>query len=153
MSLQDEKDLTINPTTRSVVDLIGFKNLALLSIEHAYKILNIAKDAERSSLQKIIGIDAAKKFSAVYGGMQYPVPFYPGLVYQVLDLWAQGWGEYRISYTVRVSRSKTARIIENYINLQGCFLKDEFFCLKDLGLSKKEGEKRRLDQKAGEAQP
>lgn len=116
----DNLDLSDTPTIDSLKLLIGEDLLAELSVAFGGMVVTIPRQpGEHSPIASVIGLDAARKISHVYGGMNFSMPIGAGLERKVLALYQQGISKNRIAQRLGITRPRIDRILER------AFLRDQ----------------------------
>lgn len=115
MTYLDDDRIGDNPTTDSVTALIGEDLMRALSYHLGGKIIYIQNTVTpHSPLAAVVGVEAAKKISDVYGGMKFEVPNRIGRDIEVLALHKAGVPNTQIAHQMRMTRKTVASIIERH---------------------------------------
>lgn len=118
------EDLSDNPTLDSLETLIGAELLAKLSQDLGGRRLYIpAHPGQHSPIAVSIGLDAARKISDVYGGMEFHIPLRAGTRMLVLDLYRKKVPNAQIAVRLRISR----RYVQRIINAEADDRQQDFF--------------------------
>lgn len=106
-----------NPTVADLTKLIGDELMLKLSEDLGGKQLYIPlKAGEHSPITVSIGMHAAQRISAAYGGLRFEIPNTAARDAEIMRLYHAGVAQQMIAHKVRLHRKTVSRIIDRRLN-------------------------------------
>lgn len=109
----DLYDLPDNPTVNALRQLLGDDLLAQLSMDLGGSAVSVPhRVGEHSVLAVSVGLEAAQKIAAVYGGTNIEIPTTIGRTAAILRLRQEGLSVNAIARKLHITRRQIQRILE-----------------------------------------
>ncbi len=113
----EQLELSESPTIEAFNALIGEALALQLFRDLGGKVVYIPKTAgQNAPITASVGLEAAQKISAVYGGLRYQVPTAAARDAEIFRLYNSGMSFVGIAHQMRCSRLTVARAIDRRLN-------------------------------------